>query len=71
MSDTMVEGYEDAFPCPTCGSTELIQHYTASEDVVVNDSGEFERFDPRGLRTNEEVWCPVCDDIVWSGEVTQ
>jgi endogenous inhibitor of DNA gyrase (YacG/DUF329 family) len=58
----------EAMPCPECGSQNLIQTIQQSEDVYVNENGDFENVEPRGMLTVLEVMCPECDDTIWSQE---
>lgn len=58
----------EVMPCPDCGSNELVQHVSQSEDIVVTDSGEYERIDPRDTIDLQQVWCPKCDELLWESE---
>jgi len=53
-------------PCPDCGSQHLIQHTSRSEDVYVTQNGDFEMIEPRDPVDVEELWCPECDEKLWS-----
>ena len=58
--------YYEAFPCPDCESEHMIQHITQSEDVFVDSDGNPDYIDPRDTVEVQEVWCPECDEKVWS-----
>lgn len=56
----------ESMPCPQCGSQHLIQMIKQSEDVYVDENGDFENIEPRGFVNPIEVACPECDEVIWT-----
>lgn len=62
------ENLFDNMPCPDCGSQHLIQHVNQSEDIHVTEEGDIEYIEPRDSIDVRELWCPECDEKLWSAE---